>query len=239
MKKILFLIVVAGMAMIISCSKGSSPTPPPPPTPTLNVSVSPETAWYSGTSTISWSSTNTDSVRVNGVKVNGNSFVTPSLTAPATYTITAFGPASSVTKTVTVSVWSQNMTLISNYGNWKNIYSVSYKQADSLNPALYNYFLIDSSNCTTSQYNTNTFYYLSSFLGFGGQIIQGCGNPVVTGNFTWDWQNNETQISYGIGPSVNWNVDTLNSSLLRISQDKPDSTFPSIIVHYVLRYVHG
>ena len=235
-----FLIIIAGISTIISCSKGSSPTLlPPPPTPTLNVSVSPETVWYTGTATISWSTTNIDSVRVNGVKVTGNSFVTPSLTAPATYTITAFGSGASITKTVRVSVWSQNMTLISNYGNWKNIYSVSYKQADSLNPALYHYLPIDSVNCKSFQYLTNTFFYLGSFLGFGGQIIQGCGNPAILQKFSWDWGNNETQISYGIGPSLNWNVDTLNTSLLRISQDKPDSTFPSIIIHYVLRFVHG
>jgi hypothetical protein len=176
---------------------------------------------------------------VNGVKVNGNSeLVTPSLTAPATYKITAFGRGDSVTKTVGVSVWSQKTTLISNYGNWKLIYNVSYKQADSLNPNLYNYLLIDSVNCKTFNYLTNTTLYLGLSL-FKGQIIQGCGNPVVTENFLWDWQNNETQIFYGIGPSLGWNVDTLNSSLLRISQDRPDSTFPSIIVHYVARFVHG
>ena len=237
MRKILFLITVAGMATIISCSKSSSPTPPPP-SPTLNVSV-PGTAWYSGTSTISWSTTNTDSVHVNGVKVNGNSFVTPALTAPATYMITAFGPGGSVTRTVTVSVWSQKITLISNYGNWKNIYTVSYKQSDSLNPALYNYLPIDSVNCKSFKYNTNTFSYFF-ISGFGGQIIQGCGNPVVSGSFTWDLQNNETEIAYEIGtPSINWNVDTLSTSLLRISQDRTDATFPGIIFHYVRRFVHG
>src|SRR6476620_2526120 len=108
MKKVLFLIIiVAEMILIISCSKGSSTSPTmSPPTPTLNVSVSPETVWNAGTSTISWLTTNTDSVHVNGVKVNGNSFVTPSLTAPATYTIKAFGPGGSLIKTVSVSVWS-------------------------------------------------------------------------------------------------------------------------------------
>ena len=229
------------MATIISCSKGSSPTPPPPPpTPTLNVSVSPEPAWNNGTSTISWTATNTDSVQVNGVKVSGNSFVTPSLTASATYTITAFGPGGSFTTTVTVRVWSQNMTLLSNYGNWKIIYSVSYKQADSLNPALYNYFLIDTVNCKTVRYNTNILSYLTSILGFGGQIIEGCSNPTVTQNFIWDWENNETQIQYDIGLfATHWNVDTLNTSLLRISQNRPDSTFPGIIIHYVRKYVHG
>jgi hypothetical protein len=237
LKKILFLIIVAGMAMIISCSKGS-PSTPPPPKPTLNVSVSPETAWYSGISTISWTSTNTDSVRVNGVKVNSYFFVTPSLTAAATYTITAFGRGDSVTNTVHVSVWSQKTTLISNYGNWKNIYIVSYKQADSLHPDLYNYFPIDSVNCKSFNYLTNTTFYLG-LSNFKGQVIQGCGNAVVIDNFLWNWQNNETQIYYGIGPSLNWNVDTLNSSLLRISKDRPDSTFPNIIVHYVQRFVHG
>jgi len=241
MRKILFLVTVAGMAIITSCSKSSSPTPPPPPptpTPPLNVSVSPETAWYSGTSTISWPTTNTDSVHVNGVKVNGNSFVTPILTAPATYIITAFRPGGSTTQTVRVAVWSKNTTLISNYGNWKNIYSVSYKQADSLNPALYNYFPIDSVNCKTYHYRTNILSYYGVFWWFGGQVIQGCGNPAGTGNFIWSWENNETQIHYELGPSVNWNVDTLNTSLLRISQDRPDSTFPGIIVHYVRRFVH-
>ncbi len=173
---------------------------------------------------------------MNGVKVNGNSFVTPSLTAQATYTITAFGPGGSVTKPVTVNVWSQKMTLISNYGNWKSVYSISYKQADSLNPALYNYFPIDSVNCKTFHYRTNILSYLTSYFGFGGQVIQGCVNPVVTENFIWGWENNETQIYYGIGPSVNWNIDTLNASLLRISQDRPDST--GIIFHYVRRFVH-
>lgn len=240
MGKISFIIAVAGMATIISCSKSSSSIPlPPPPTPTLDVSVSPETAWYSGTSTIHWSTTNTDSVHVNGVKANGNSFDTPLLTAPATYAITAFGPGGSATRTVRVAVWSKNITLISNYGNWKNIYSVSYKQADSLNPALYNYLPIDSVNCKTFRYDTNTLSYLNSFYGFGGKVKKGCGNPAVAGNFIWDFENNETQINYGIGPSVNWNVDTLSTSLLRISQDRPDSTFPGIIFHYVLRFVHG
>ena len=182
---------------------------------------------------------NTDSVHLNGVKVNGNSFVTPSLTAQATYTIIAFGPGGSVTRTITVNVWSQKMTLISNHGNWKNIYSVRYKQADSLDPALYNYFPIDSVNCRTFHYLTNSFSYMGIISGFMGQIIQGCANPSVSDNFTWDWQNNETQIYYGIGPSINWNIDTLNTSLLRISQDRTDTTFPGIIFHYVRRYVHG
>jgi len=240
MKKVLFLLTVAGVATITSCSKGSSPTPPPsPPTPTLNVSASPETAWYSETSTISWSTTNTNSVLVNGIKVNGNFFVTPSLTARATYTITAFGPGGSVTRIVSVNVWSQKMTLISNYGNWKNIYSVSYKQADSLNPALYNYFPIDSVNCKTIRYLTDGLSYLGLPLGSKGLILQGCGNTVVTGNFIWGWENNDTQIYYGIGPSINWNVDTLNTSLLRISQNRPDTTFPGIIFHYVQKFVHG
>ena len=182
---------------------------------------------------------NTDSVHLNGVKVNGNSFVTPSLTAQATYTIIAFGPGGSVTRTITVNVWSQKMTLISNHGNWKNIYSVRYKQADSLDPALYNYFPIDSVTCRTFHYLTNSFSYMGIISGFTGQIIQGCANPSVSDNFTWDWQNNETQIYYGIGPSINWNIDTLNTSLLRISQDRTDTTFPGIIFHYVRRYVHG
>jgi hypothetical protein len=239
MKKILFLITVAGMATIISCSKGSSPTPPPPPTPTLNVSVSPNEVWYSETSAINWTTTNTDSVQVNGVKVNGNFFVTPALIAPATYTITAFGPGGSVTRTVRVNVWSQNTTLISKYGNWKNIYGVSYKQADSLNPALYNYLPIDSGNCKAFHYLTDGFSYMGIISGHKGSILQGCGNTAVTGNFTWYWDNNETQIYYEIGPSINWNVDTLNTSLLRISQNRLDTTFPGIIFHYVLRFVHG
>jgi hypothetical protein len=240
MKKILFLITVAGLATVISCSKGSSPTPPPPPPkPILIVSASPGAVWYAETSTISWSTTNTDSVHVNGVKVNGNSFVTPSLTSPVTYTFTAFGPAGSVTITVRVIVWSQKMTLISKYGNWKNIYSVRYKQADSLNPALYNYFPIDSVNCKTFHYFTDELSYLGIHWGYKGQTMEGCGNATVIGNSSWDWENNETQISYGIGPSINWNVDTLNTSLLRISQDRTDTTFPGIIFHYVQRFVHG
>jgi uncharacterized protein (UPF0333 family) len=165
--------------------------------------------------------------------------VTPSLTVPATYTIKAFGPGGSVTRTVSVNVWSQKTTLISKYGNWKNIYSVSYKQADALNPALYNYFPIDSVNCKTFYYLTNTFSYLGIFYGFGGQVMQGCSDPAVTGSFTWGWDNNETQIYYEIGPSINWNVDTLNISLLRISQDRTDTTFPGIIFHYVQKFVHG
>ena len=242
MKKILFLIIVAGMAMIISCSKGSSPTPPPPTPPpskpTLVVSLSPETAWYSETSTISWTTTSTDSVRVNGVKANGSYFVTPSLTAPVTYTITAFGRGDSVTNTVRVSVWPQKLTLLSHYGSWKNIYHVSYNQADSLNSALYHYFLPDSANCKTDNYLTTYTFYLGTTFS-KGQVTQGCGNPVVTDDFLWNWQNNETQIVYGIGLYESIvNVDTLNKSLLRISFDRPDSTLPNIMVHHVSRFVH-
>ncbi|HSU29293.1 MAG TPA: hypothetical protein VLJ68_12990, partial [Chitinophagaceae bacterium] len=133
MKKTLFSIIVAGVAVLVSCSKGSSPIPPPPATPTLNIGLSPETVWYNEASTIIWSTANTDSVQVNGVKVNGNSLLTPLLTADTTYTFKAFGPGGSLTRTVTVFVCSQKTTLLSNYGNWKNVYSVSYKQTDALN----------------------------------------------------------------------------------------------------------
>jgi len=240
MKKLLFLITVAGIATITSCSKASSPVlPSPPPAPTLFISVSPNAVWYSETSAINWITTNTDSVQVDGVKVSGSFFVTPSLTTSTTYTIKAFGPGGSVTTTVRVNVWSQNMTLLCKYGNWKNIYSVSYKLADSLNPALYNYFPIDTANCKIVRYLTEGFSYMDIISGYKGQIMVGCINTAVTGNFTWYWEKNETQISYEIGPSINWDVDTLNASLFRISQNRPDTTFPGIVYHYVLRFVHG
>ncbi|HSU27989.1 MAG TPA: hypothetical protein VLJ68_06390, partial [Chitinophagaceae bacterium] len=83
------------------------------------------------------------------------------------------------------------------------------------------------------------FYFYLYIYWYTGQIYQGCGFPAVNENFQWDWAYNETQISYDVNPSFNWNVDTLNTSLLRISKDIPDPGSPNIILHYVRKYVHG
>lgn len=80
------------------------------PRPTVSISASPNTILLGESSTVTWSSTNTDSATVEvgiggthyNVPVNGSQNVTPDKTT--TYTITVTGPGGTATDSVTVTV---------------------------------------------------------------------------------------------------------------------------------------
>jgi len=79
------------------------------PLPTVTISASPETILQGESSTLTWSSTNADSVTIESgigaVDLNGSVLVSP--LQSTTYTITATGPSGTVTNSVTVTVTPQ------------------------------------------------------------------------------------------------------------------------------------
>ena len=84
--------------------------PPPPPPPTVSLSANPTSISSGGSSTLTWSSTNTTSCTASGswsgTKPLSGSQSTGSLTGPASYTYTLIctGPGGSDSKSVPVSV---------------------------------------------------------------------------------------------------------------------------------------
>lgn len=91
----------------IRIAAAATPTPTPYP-PTLNFSASPTTVAYNGSSTLSWSSTNTTECRASnswsGSKNTSGSQSTGPLTSNRTFTLICSGPGGSVNRSVTVSV---------------------------------------------------------------------------------------------------------------------------------------
>jgi len=76
------------------------------PLPTVSLSADPASITAGGSSTLSWSSTNADSVSIdNGIgSVDLSGSVSVQLTATTTYTITATGAGGTVTESVTITV---------------------------------------------------------------------------------------------------------------------------------------
>jgi len=77
-----------------------------PPAPTVSISADPASIDYGGTSTLSWTSTNADTVTIDqgigAVGLNGSTTISP--TETTTYTVTATGPGGTATDSVTVTV---------------------------------------------------------------------------------------------------------------------------------------
>src|SRR3990167_3723299 len=85
----------------------SSATPPPPGAPTLSLFASPTSITSGGSSTLSWSSTNTSSCSAGGAwtgskSTSGSQVVTPTVTS--TYSLTCTGSGGSASQSTTVTV---------------------------------------------------------------------------------------------------------------------------------------
>jgi hypothetical protein len=83
--------------------------PPPPPPPELpsvdSFSAAPTTITAGGSTTLAWTTTDADSVSINGgANLAANSSSTVSPTATTTYTLTATGTGGTATASVTVTV---------------------------------------------------------------------------------------------------------------------------------------
>jgi peptidoglycan-associated lipoprotein len=108
-KWMFIVLALAAMMVVGACKKKVAPPPPPPPpppaAPTAQMSVSPETIQKGQSATLTWSTTNTTDVSINGigtVDANGSKSVTPS--DSTTYRLTAKGPGGSADATARVTV---------------------------------------------------------------------------------------------------------------------------------------
>ena len=94
----------------VTVSVSAPPPPPPPPPPTVNLSASPTSISSGGSSTLTWSTTNTTACLAldswSGVKPLNGSQSTGALTGPGsfTYTLTCVGTGGNASRSVTVSV---------------------------------------------------------------------------------------------------------------------------------------
>jgi hypothetical protein len=111
-----------------SCSKKDgvasipAPVPVPPPVvtpiPTLTWTITPtdpqclDTAWYGDTKTVTYTTTNADSVIITGnsTKAVSGSFQTSILTSLVTYTATAYGKGGTITNSKSIPVYTQLRT---------------------------------------------------------------------------------------------------------------------------------
>jgi hypothetical protein len=223
MKKVclIFLIIPYSLVLLTGCSKGGGNLidPSPAQAPTLTVTATPDTLWYSGTSTINWSSTNATSVSMAGGSISGTSgsFTTPALTSPTTYSITATGQGGSTTKAITIKVWSERMTLWCHYGPFTG-YLFRVCREDSINFA-------SAWRDLPSLIDHNS---LQFFPNGSGQINGGLIYPNV-----WSFQNNETIFFDGL---QHWTIDSLNTSRWIAHKVEPDGN-PSY--PYIWRTVIG
>jgi len=94
---------------------------PPPSTPTVTLSASPDSIAYSGSTTISWSSTNASSCSASGAwsgsKALSGSQNFSNLTSSGTFTLSCSGAGGSTNRSVTVNVANPPSPTLSFTGN--------------------------------------------------------------------------------------------------------------------------
>jgi peptidoglycan-associated lipoprotein len=103
------VLALAAVVVVGGCKKKQvPPTPPaapPPPQPKATLSVSPESIDLGGTATLTWSSQDAATVKIDGigdVQPNGSQKVSP--TTSTTYRLTAQGPGGSADATARLTV---------------------------------------------------------------------------------------------------------------------------------------
>lgn len=111
-----FTVVVLSMILIVSaCSKKPTPPPPappppPPPAPTATLSANPDTINAGQPTTLSWQTTNSTDVTIDGIGVvdaSGSRQVTP--TESTTYHLVAKGAGGTQEATARVTVTQQTV----------------------------------------------------------------------------------------------------------------------------------
>jgi hypothetical protein len=203
MKKILSLL---GFIALIGfgCSKsGVKPTPEPPkPEPTLtDLKATPETSWYSGQASLTWSATNATSFKITGpngeiVTVGSTSYTANNVLPNQNYTITAIGSSTSVTKTIAIQAYTEKTTNLCKEKYWVNT-SLQSVSEDSLNyPSAYKVQPLISGK-----------YY---FFPNGQAQYIAESSTVIHPLPNWTFTTGELGINRG--PDNTWLIDTLSAT---------------------------
>jgi len=223
---LLFIISIA----IIGCGKDPLPINPiVPPTPVPEfTSTKATTAWFNGTSDLSWSAKNATAYAVG----NGDFNSATATTVPGTSTsqkinIKAKGSGGITSVDITVpAMYSQRMTFWCNYGP---VHMTSFKvcDTDSLsNPSAWHAIPPD---CNTTKFNPD---------GTGQVTMGACSpNPGTVWPFSSPWalQNNDSKYWNG---SKLWDVDFIDTSGFQISIIEADAFNPNNFFKTVLVYSH-
>ncbi|MBD3258615.1 T9SS type A sorting domain-containing protein [candidate division GN15 bacterium] len=157
------------------------------PTPTVNLSVSPSTIDINGSATLSWTSTNADSVVVREGSVRltdaangqtaGNIVVTKSLIGTYTYQAVAYASQGAVTAT------SSAVLTVQEGGGGTGPTITTSTIANSYNQGELITFTVTATNTNGSQITLSASSLpANASFGVGGQVT---GNTPLTGDFSW------------------------------------------------------
>ncbi len=117
MKQLLSLVIIAGMAMMISCSKSVDPNPSPGGVNPVITKVSSNTPWFGGVANVTIDATGAAKIYVGNELITGNTYPIANVTLPTTIHIKAVSSSGKTAETdFTVSPWTQTMTYWCNYG---------------------------------------------------------------------------------------------------------------------------
>jgi len=195
-----FLLCFLLISIAYGCKKSDNAIPLKP-LPTISWSISPndpqrgDTAWYNGTKTINYVTSNATSVLINGIPITGTSgsFQTSLLTSATSFTATVSGPGGTQVSTLTVPVYSEKTTNLCKEKYWENIYIRAYG-------------LDNPSNYLEPPLVTGKHYYEPN--GTGKVIIpNGAGAGTYPMSSRWYFVDNETKMYKG--PDNTWVIDSL------------------------------
>lgn len=200
------------LSLLAACKKENSPgssTPALPVAPTLSLTA--DTAWFGGTSKITIS-TNAQSVTLNSQAVTGSVTLTD-LKSDSTVTFIAQNTnatgTTTTTKSITVKVWTKEMTFLSSYGSWKVLKSETQTPAGEGIYKLRN--LNDCEYDDLNYFQTNNRF----FINWGANKC----NPELGDTGQGDWNlvygdpSGDIQM-YWVGQT--WTVNTLTQDSLVI-----------------------